>query len=505
MVNNIRTIDMGPVKFKMELGWMFGDMDGLISFIFGDYGTFRVPRNVWTLLWTLKFILDALYNMESGTKLVVLVWMLESLKLNCLDMFSGNRWFGIWFAPGHVWQGLINGLELIWTWNGCWTLGILVWDKMTDGQHLFGLFVGWNVGWFVELGEFDGNPLLNVRWNVCRFKEGELDGTPLFLMLDWMWSWNKSGELRGESELDCNSPLLLNSLKMSKSDLVFKHGGDFGIWKKRMVSVWAESNLFEMTGNIDDWAVGHAKITKALTKEDIVVIWRKEQTKALALLWRYLDASVIHKIGDVETAKEAIKKMEEIYERKGGITIIYLMYKLWNLKMDGNKVEKYIEEFDETFNSLESHGHKMPEVEKAMIMMCGVPDGWSGWRNQLFQRVGYDKLTREEVKVALRDEEMGIRLSSERRKNGKEEEENYAQEKAMIARSSDGRGGGAGRFGLVCESCGRRGHDADNCSTQCFGCKKFGHLRSNCPNNSGRGGGRVHEMSAIGIVHEMAI
>jgi hypothetical protein len=141
--------------------------------------------------------------------------------------------------------------------------------------------------------------------------------------------------------------------------------------------------------------------------------------------------------------------------------MIVLIHKLVNLKMKGNDVEGYLSEFDGVMRDIEKRGHNMVEVERAMFMLCDIPEEWSFLRSQVFLQYGYEKLTTEVVKTSLR--EYGVSLEF-----GKKREE--------------GREGGVWELiaSVKCERCKKRRHTKDNCTTKCYECGKIGHVAANC-------------------------
>jgi hypothetical protein len=123
-----------------------------------------------------------------------------------------------------------------------------------------------------------------------------------------------------------------------------------------------------------------------------------------------------------------------------------LIHKLVNLRMKENDVEGYLSEFDEVMRDIEKRGHNVVEVERAMFILCGIPEKWSFLRSQVFLQYRYEKLTTEVVKTSLR--EYGVSLEfGKKRKEGRE-----GEQWGLIA-------------SVKCERCKRRRHTKDNCTT----------------------------------------
>jgi hypothetical protein len=93
--------------------------------------------------------------------------------------------------------------------------------------------------------------------------------------------------------------------------------------------------------------------------------------------------------------------------------VIVLIHKLVNLKMKENDVESYLSEFDEVMRDIEKRRHNMVEVERAMFILCGIPEEWSFLRSQVFLQHGYEKLTTEVIRTSLREYRVFLELRKE--------------------------------------------------------------------------------------------
>jgi hypothetical protein len=197
--------------------------------------------------------------------------------------------------------------------------------------------------------------------------------------------------------------------------------------------------------------------------------YNDDQDCALSLLYRYLDGSIIKKLGTLKSAREAFMALDNIYLKRGGVEIVLLMHRLVNLKMKGTDVEGYLTEFEGVLSDLEKRGHNMVEVERAMFMLCGIVEEWNTLRSQVFLQYGYDKLTTDVVKAALREQGAAVSFGKLKVKRERRGDEDGDLEKALLAKV------------VICESCGRRGHTKDKCNTRCYECGKFGHVAAKCP------------------------
>jgi gag-polypeptide of LTR copia-type/Zinc knuckle len=256
-------------------------------------------------------------------------------------------------------------------------------------------------------------------------------------------------------------------------DIFFKHGNDYGIWKLRLLGVLASKNFFGMDLTLDEWYKKHRSKLK-IGKDDAMEKYNDDQEMSLLLMYRYLDGSIIKKLGHVKTARGALEVLDQIYLKKGGVEIVTMMHKLVNLKMTGVDVESYITEFEGVLSDLEKRGHTVVEVERALFMLCGIKEEWSYLRSQVFMQYGYDKLTTDVVKAALREQGVSSNFGKLHAiKKERVQEDGEAMEKALLGKV------------VICESCGRKGHTKDKCNTKCYECGKYGHMAAKCPTKGG--------------------
>ena len=259
------------------------------------------------------------------------------------------------------------------------------------------------------------------------------------------------------------------SMASSIKDIFFKHGDDYGIWKLRMLGVLASKDFFGMDLPFDEWWKKNRFRLKSFGKDEGVDKYNDDQESSLLLMYRYLDGSIIKKLGPVKAARTAFEALDQVYLKRGGVEIVTLMHRLVNLKMKGIDVESYITEFEGVLSDLEKRGHNMVEVERALFMLCGIKEEWSYLRTQIFLQYGYDRLTTDVVKASLREQGVSASFGKLLFKEERKKEEEEGGEKSLFAKV------------VVCGSCGRKGHTEKRCNTKCYECGKIGHMAANCP------------------------
>jgi hypothetical protein len=267
---------------------------------------------------------------------------------------------------------------------------------------------------------------------------------------------------------------------MSGRELIFKNGDNYENWKMKMAGIWAGKDMFGLTEQFAQWKVENSIKVKKMSGDEQVELYDSEQRQGLYILYKYLDGDVLGKIQEEKTVIGAIKKLDGIYLKKGGINIILDMHRLVNIRMKNGDVEQYIIDFEEVFRNLKAHGHKMDPKEQAMFMLCNVPESWTQFRNQIFTLLGYDKMEPEVIKDHLREQGVGNKLNKEIKKEKEEKVIESGQEKAMMAREEKmerRRRNDGGE--VVCEECGKVGHTR-GAHRQCYHCREYGHIATGC-------------------------
>jgi hypothetical protein len=249
---------------------------------------------------------------------------------------------------------------------------------------------------------------------------------------------------------------------------IFKHGDDYPIWKLKALGILASKDLVGMDLELVDWIKINPGKVRESEKDEWETEWLAEQMRALYMLYTMLDGQVIKKLEGIKLAVEAFKKLDALYIKEGGIEVLTLMFKLFNLRMSGVEIEKYLATFDELVDGLERRGHKVVEVERAVVLLCGVPEDWSQLRSQIFLQHGFKNLNVDVVKNDLRQHAASLVFGKVRDKQEGSDEIRSGGEKAMMATI------------IKCNKCKRKGHVEANCATKCFKCGKIGHVAANC-------------------------
>ena len=106
-------------------------------------------------------------------------------------------------------------------------------------------------------------------------------------------------------------------MKKEKESLIFCRGDDYGIWKKKVLGILMDkTEVFGLELEFAAWE----KVNEGVVKiENPKVTYAMMQKRGLAIMWKYLDGGIIKKVGEVETVQGLFRKLDEIYQRVGGV------------------------------------------------------------------------------------------------------------------------------------------------------------------------------------------
>jgi len=79
-----------------------------------------------------------------------------------------------------------------------------------------------------------------------------------------------------------------------------------------------------------------------------------------------------------KTTADLMKALSAMYEKSSAANMVYLMCRLFNLKMgEGISVTNHINEFNTILAQLESVQIKFEDEVKALILLSSLPDSWA--------------------------------------------------------------------------------------------------------------------------------
>ena len=107
--------------------------------------------------------------------------------------------------------------------------------------------------------------------------------------------------------------------------------------------------------------------------------WDVLDRKALGTVRLSLAPSVASNIAKEKTTTDLFKALEKMYEKPSAVNKVYLMKKLFNLKMPENSiVAEHLNEFNTVTNQLESVGIDFDDEIRALVLLSSLPESWNG-------------------------------------------------------------------------------------------------------------------------------
>ena len=105
--------------------------------------------------------------------------------------------------------------------------------------------------------------------------------------------------------------------------------------------------------------------------------WNKLDRKAIATICQYLVKNVCFNVFEEKTTKGLWKKIHDLYEKNRASNKVFLMKKLYNLKMkEGASVAEHLNEFNIITNQLASIKIILDDEIRVILLMCFMPDSW---------------------------------------------------------------------------------------------------------------------------------
>ena len=145
-------------------------------------------------------------------------------------------------------------------------------------------------------------------------------------------------------------------------------GKNYSLWKVQMRSLLVKQDLSIAIE-------GRAKKPTTMSNED----WQKTDEKAMASIFLSLSQNVLFNVLNEKTAKEVWDKLQNMYQTASAANKIFIMKKLYKLKMkEGTAMSNHINDLNTLLCQETSVGMTQDdEAEaKAIILLCSLPNSW---------------------------------------------------------------------------------------------------------------------------------
>ncbi|MCO5587801.1 hypothetical protein L7F22_041753 [Adiantum nelumboides] len=141
-------------------------------------------------------------------------------------------------------------------------------------------------------------------------------------------------------------------------------GTNFPIWKEQIQDVLIQKGDLDPILEREENAYTDAE-------------WKLLDVKARSTIRLHLAESVYFTIVGEPTAKVVWDNLCANYENKSASNKVYLMKKLFDLRMkEGGTISRHLNEFNKIFSQLTSQGLNFDEEIKCIFLQCSLPSSW---------------------------------------------------------------------------------------------------------------------------------
>ena len=170
-------------------------------------------------------------------------------------------------------------------------------------------------------------------------------------------------------------------------------GSDYAFWRMQ----------------IEDYLYGkklHQPLSEKPEKMDEAE-WNLLDRQVLGVIRLTLSKNVAHNVAKEKTTAGMMKVLTDMYEKPSANNKVFLMMRLFQLKMDeGAGVATHVNEFNTIVNQLSSVEIEFYDEVRALILLASLPNSWEPMRAAVSNSVGSAKLKFNDVRDRILAEEV---------------------------------------------------------------------------------------------------
>ena len=239
-------------------------------------------------------------------------------------------------------------------------------------------------------------------------------------------------------------------------------GSNFALWKNQMRDVLVQRRQTRPLG-------GKTKKPDDMDDDD----WEELDALTMSTIRLHLADSVYFTVLDSKNSEELWKKLCTTYEKETAANKVYLMRKLYDLRMkDTDSVASHLNQFDALWSQLQAQKMTMDDELKAVLLLCTLPTSWDTFCIAISNSAPKGKLVYTDISGALLSEEIRRKsmVSSQVgdaynvRDSGYGKNQQRGRSQTRNNHGSHGKSRSKSRKRLVeCHYCHKKGHIKKDC------------------------------------------
>ena len=173
-------------------------------------------------------------------------------------------------------------------------------------------------------------------------------------------------------------------------------GSNFALWKNQMRDVLIQRRQLRPLS-------GEAKRPEGMTKDD----WEELDLLAMSTIRLHLADNVYFTVLDCDSAEILWTKLCNTYEKETASNKVYLMRKLYDLRMkDNDSVASHLNDFDALWSQLLAQKMILDDELKCVFLLCTLPTSWDTFCTAISASAPNGKLVYNDICGALLGEEI---------------------------------------------------------------------------------------------------
>ena len=215
---------------------------------------------------------------------------------------------------------------------------------------------------------------------------------------------------------------------------------------------------------------GKAKKPTTISDEE----WDILDRKALGSIRLCLAPSVAFNITKAKTTVDLMVTLAKLYEKPSASNKVFLMKRLFNLKMsEGGSVAEHLNEFNTITSQLSSVKITFAEEVRALLILCSLPESW----NSLVMAVSNSVSGKNTL---VFDDIVGVILSEEMRRKSTGETPTSSGSVLNVENRGRSKERGKGPGNEKSRGKSKKGRSQSRGKKDCWYCGKPGHLKKDC-------------------------